>query len=137
MFSILEEYLVIICYILRGFSAIFQNLMMRALYFILVFSIFIYVTTSVSKSGEEVQDLWNKIWYSIVFPKQSWTGCWYSQRQSQDFPEVGVPALGGGGSKHTILPNFPTNCMKLKELGCPSPPLAPPLIYYFYPFLKK
>ena len=32
----------------------------------------------------------------------------------QDFPEVGAPTLGG---QHTILPNFPHNCMKLKEFG--------------------
>ena len=28
---------------------------------------------------------------------------------------------GGGGGQHTILPNFPENCMKSKEFG----PLAP------------
>ena len=25
----------------------------------------------------------------------------------------------GGGRQHMILPNFPENCMKLKEFGCP------------------
>ena len=38
-----------------------------------------------------------------------------------------------GGRQHTILPNFPKNCMKLKEFGPPgghvslAPPLDPPL----------
>ena len=26
----------------------------------------------------------------------------------------------GGGGQHTILPNFPKNCMKLKEFGPPG-----------------
>ena len=29
---------------------------------------------------------------------------------------MGVPTLQGG-RQHTILPNFPKNCMKLKEFG--------------------
>ena len=36
----------------------------------------------------------------------------------------------GGGHQHTILPNFPKKCMKLKEIwtrGHPSPPLDPPI----------
>ena len=39
----------------------------------------------------------------------------------------------GGGRQHTILPNFPENCMKSKEFGRPGggappePPLNPPL----------
>ena len=46
------------------------------------------------------------------------------QRRIQDFPR---------GRQHTILPNFPENCMKSKEFGCPGggapsrPPLNPPL----------
>ena len=40
-----------------------------------------------------------------------------------------------GGREHTILPNSPKNCMKLKEFGCrggggacvPHAPLDPPL----------
>ena len=43
---------------------IFQNPTMRVPSFILVFSIFIYGNTGVSKSGEDVKDLWNKISYS-------------------------------------------------------------------------
>ena len=50
--------------------------------------------------------------------------------------DPGFPRGGGancpGGCQHTILPNFPKNCMKLKEFGplgggtCPShPPLDP------------
>ena len=31
-----------------------------------------------------------------------------------------------GGCQHMILPNFPENCMKLKEFGCPGAPLRPP-----------
>ena len=29
----------------------------------------------------------------------------------------GANSPGGGGRQHTILPNFPKNCMKLKEFG--------------------
>ena len=33
-------------------------------------------------------------------------------------PRGGVAnSWGGGGRQHTILPNFPKNCMKLKEFG--------------------
>ena len=38
------------------------------------------------------------------------------QWRIQDFPEEGAPTLQGG-RQHTILPNFPKNCMKLKEFG--------------------
>ena len=34
----------------------------------------------------------------------------------QDFPEEEAPTPRGRG-QHTILPNFPKNCMKLKEFG--------------------
>ena len=44
------------------------------------------------------------------------------------FPRGGVPTPGGG--QHMILPNFPKNCMKLKEFGSPGrgghASLAPP-----------
>ena len=47
------------------------------------------------------------------------------------FPRGGAPTLGGGGggapTQHTILPNFPQNCMKLKEFG---PGGARPKFYY-------
>ena len=55
-----------------------------------------------------------------------------SQWRIQDFPEEGAPTPRG--CQHTILPNFPKNCMKLKEFGPPgrgarpSPPLDPPLV---------
>ena len=55
------------------------------------------------------------------------------QWRIQDFPEEGVPTpgVGGGGHQHTILPNFPKNCIKFKEFGIriwnPSFPLDPPL----------
>ena len=50
-------------------------------------------------------------------------------------PRGGREPSKGGGPEHTILPNSPKNCMKLKEFGCrggggvrPSrPPLDPPL----------
>ena len=38
--------------------------------------------------------------------------------------DPGFPRGGGanspGGRQHTILPNFPKNCMKLKEFGPPG-----------------
>ena len=48
------------------------------------------------------------------------------QRRIQDFPRGRqLPR----GRQHTILPNFPENCMKSKEFGCPgegaSAPRAP------------
>ena len=46
------------------------------------------------------------------------------QWQIQDFPEVGAPTLQGG-RQHTILPNFPKNCMELKEFGPWGRPLHP------------
>ena len=53
--------------------------------------------------------------------------------------DPGFPQGGGanspGGRQHTILPNFPKNCMKLKEFGPPGgsarpwrPPLDPPML---------
>ena len=41
------------------------------------------------------------------------------QWRIQDFPEEGAATLQGG-RQHTILPNFPKNCMKLKEFGPPG-----------------
>ena len=59
--------------------------------------------------------------------------CHWPQRRIQDFPSGG--ANSPGGRQYTILPNFPENCMKLKEFGrpggheglAPPPPLNPPL----------
>ena len=54
------------------------------------------------------------------------------QWRIQDFPEEGAPTPQGV-RQHTILPNFPKNCMKLKEFGSQggraslAPPLDPPL----------
>ena len=45
--------------------------------------------------------------------------CSIMQWRIQDFPEEGAPTLQGG-RQHTILPNFPENCMKLKEFGPPG-----------------
>ena len=54
------------------------------------------------------------------------------QLRIQDFPEEGAPTLqGGGGRQHTILPNFPKNCMKLKEFGPRGG--ARPKFYYVDP----
>ena len=40
------------------------------------------------------------------------------QWRIHDFPEVGgANPRGGGWRQHKILPNFPQNCMKLKEFG--------------------
>ena len=55
-----------------------------------------------------------------------WVPCFLSRRSMQDFPEVGHNPMRG--REHTILPNFPKNCMKFKEFGYrgldvhPSPP---------------
>ena len=54
------------------------------------------------------------------------------QWRIQDFPEEGAPTLQGG-RQHTILPNFPKNCMKLKEFG---PGGARPKFYYVDPPLQ-
>ena len=53
-----------------------------------------------------------------------------SQRRIQEFPR-GAPTPRG--RQHTILPNFPENCMKSKEFGRPgggggARPLNPPLV---------
>ena len=41
------------------------------------------------------------------------------QWRIQDFPEEGAPTPRGG-RQHTFLPNFPKNCIKLKEFGPPG-----------------
>ena len=46
------------------------------------------------------------------------------------FPLGGGANSPGGGRQHTILPNFPKNCMKLKEFG---PPGGRPKFYYVDP----
>ena len=49
-------------------------------------------------------------------------------------PRRGRQLPGGGGRQHTILLNFPKNCMKLKEFGpqlggaSVAPPLDPQLL---------
>ena len=55
------------------------------------------------------------------------------QWRIQDFPEEGAPTPRGG-RQHTILPNFPKNCMKLKEFwpgGEGAGARPPPLGTYF------
>ena len=104
---------------------------MRVPYFVFVFSMFIYETTGVSKSGEEVKDFGTK--YQISVRKAQLDGCWHSQRRIQDFPKVGALAGEGGN-----IPNFPQNCMKLKEFGRPScPPLRSATDILFLPLLEK
>ena len=56
------------------------------------------------------------------------------QWRIQDFDEEGAPTLREGGRQHTILPNFPKNCMKLKEFGPPGG--ARPKFYYVDPPLS-
>ena len=53
------------------------------------------------------------------------------------FPRGGGANTPAGGGQHTILPNFPKNCMKLKENLDPpgggtslAPPLDPPLMIF-------
>ena len=60
---------------------------------------------------------------------------WYRYRwRIQDFPEVGAPTFQG--RPHKILPNFPKNCMKLKEFGPGGgrmslvPRLDPPMTWF-------
>ena len=43
------------------------------------------------------------------------------------FPRGGGANSPGGGHQHAILPNFPKNCMNLKEFG---PPGGRPKFYY-------
>ena len=54
--------------------------------------------------------------------------------------DLGFPRGGGanslGGHQHTILPNFPKNCMKLKEFGPPGG-RARPKFYYVDPPLRN
>ena len=49
------------------------------------------------------------------------------------FPRGGGANSPGGGRQHTIFPNFPKNCMRLKEFGpggdaSLAPSLDPPLV---------
>ena len=54
--------------------------------------------------------------------------------------DPGFPRGGGakspGGRQHTILANFPKNCMKLKEFGPPGGGGARPKFYYVDPPLE-
>ena len=52
---------------------------------------------------------------NLRFARPSGGACVHSQWRIQDFPEEGAPTPRG--RQHTILPYFPKNCMKLKELG--------------------
>ena len=53
--------------------------------------------------------------------------------------DPGFPRGGGanspGGCQHTILPNFPKNCMKLKEFGPPGGGARPKFYYVDPPLL--
>ena len=52
--------------------------------------------------------------YIILFDLMSGTAV-----ADPGFPRGGAPTLRGG-RQHMILPNFPKNCMKLKEFGPPG-----------------
>ena len=63
------------------------------------------------------------------------------QWRIQDFPkEVAPTPRGEGKRQHTILPNFPKNCMKLKEFRPGGAPLDAPLEFilfsYFHPHIR-
>ena len=64
--------------------------------------------------------------------------CNYLYRE-QAVADPGFPRGGGanspGGRQHTILPNFPKNCMKLKEFGPQGG--ARPKFYYVDPPLNR
>ena len=57
--------------------------------------------------------------FAFIFTQCEWT----FQKYLTDITvaDPGFPRGGGanskGGRQHTILPNFPKNCMKLKEFG--------------------
>ena len=52
------------------------------------------------------------------------------------FPGEGAPT-SQGGRQHTILPNFPKNCMKLKEFGPPGGGARPKFYYVDPPLLTE
>ena len=82
---------------------------MRVPYFILVFSMFIYTTTGVSKSGEEGGDLWNKISYSIR--KAQLDGVSAFSAADPGFSRGG--GASGGGGQHT---KFPQKLHEIKRI---------------------
>ena len=53
-----------------------------------------------------------------------------------EFPRGGG-ANSPGGRQHTILPNFPKNCMKLKEFGPPGGGARPKFYYVDPPLCCK
>ena len=67
---------------------------------------------------------------------------WLQSSRTNSAADPGFPRGGGanspwgGGRQHTILSNFPKNCMKLNEFGpggghaSLAPPLDPPLQLY-------
>ena len=67
------------------------------------------VSKSVMTIGKRVVWLYILIDYFVVAVYRNQ----HIQWRIQDFTEVGTPTLQGG-HQHTILPNFPKNCMKLK-----------------------
>ena len=74
------------------------------------------------------------ILYAAEMLQRDWTmrGEYKLQCRSRISPRRGHQLPGGGGHQHTNLPNFPKNCMKLKEFGRMSLtlPLDPPLSLY-------
>ena len=69
---------------------------------------------------------WAPLYPPIILDAVKFNFFFTLQWRIQDFPEVGAPISWRGGGRrrqHTILPNFPKNCMKLKEFGPGDPPL--------------
>ena len=68
----------------------------------------------------------------------------YTLQEGSRIKDQGFPRGGGanswGGRQHTILLNFPKNCMKLKEFGprggVPRAPLRSATAYLFWPICK-
>ena len=82
-----------------------------------------------------------KLWLSCL-SLESATDNWIELKRIKSLKYISAYYRGGsriprrrgrqssGGRQHTILPNFPKNCMKLKEFGPPgggARPLRPPL----------
>ena len=88
---------------------------MRVPPFILVFSMVIFATTGVSKSGEEVKDLWNKISYSIR--KAGWVSAFSAA-------DPGFPRGGGASQGRGQNTKFPPKLLEIERIwmSLVSPP---------------
>ena len=70
--------------------------------------------------------------YRIPVHKAQWD--WVSAFSAAD---RGFPQGGGTSRRGSNIPNFPKNCMKLKECGRPSCPLKSTTDILFLPLLEK